>query len=226
MQSEHSYWIQVEEARAVQHQLAGKVISEGEIEISEVKTILGVDAAVTCDRQHIIGAAVLLCYPSLTVDYISVAQHKLDFPYIPGFLSFREIPVLLKAIAKTPKEPELVIVDGQGIAHPRLFGLASHLGVVTGLRTIGCAKNRLVGECGELGREKGEYVPCTMQGILVGYQVRTRTGVKGVWVSPGHRIGHLAAVHWILRTITRFRLPEPIRFAHNAANEYRQSIGG
>ncbi|MCW2249193.1 deoxyribonuclease V [Azospirillum fermentarium] len=135
------------------------------------------------------------------------------FPYVPGFLSFREVPAMAAALALLPVPPDLVVVDGQGIAHPRRFGLASHLGVVTGLPTIGVAKSRLVGRYEEPGPERGAVSPMFHRKEMVGVALRTRPGTRPVFVSAGHRVGLESAVELVLRFSPRWRLSEPIRLA-------------
>jgi deoxyribonuclease V len=163
-------------------------------------------------------AVVVLEWPSLRAVEQSIERAGVRFPYIPGLLSFRELPLVLPAFARLSIRPDLVIVDGQGIAHPRRFGIAAHLGVLLDLPAIGCAKSRLTGlPRGELGAEKGARVPLIDRGECVGYEVRSRTDVKPLYVSPGHRIGAEAAVEWVLRLTAGYRLPEPTRLAHQAA---------
>jgi deoxyribonuclease V len=147
-----------------------------------------------------------------------VARAQVRFPYVPGLLSFREIPVLLPCFERLRTPPDLVIVDGQGIAHPRRLGLAAHLGLLLDLPSIGCAKSRLTGHpAGELAPERGARVPLVDRGETVGYALRTRAGTSPVFVSTGHRIGLDEAAAWVLACATRFRLPEPTRLAHQAA---------
>ncbi len=214
----------MEEARDEQLRLAERVLVEGGPGESEVRWILGTDASISPDRQLMIGALALFRRPGLVLEDLVVVSAPVEFPYVPGFLSYREIPVLLRAAEKLAHRPDLVLVDGQGIAHPRRIGLASHLGLVTGWTTVGCAKSRLVGVCGEPGPERGDRSICRDRGERIGTVLRTRRGVKPVWVSPGHRIGHEEAVRWVMRTLGRYRLPEPIRAAHRAAGEYRKRL--
>jgi deoxyribonuclease V len=147
-----------------------------------------------------------------------VAECPVRFPYIPGLLSFREIPPLLTAIARLKTEPDLVIVDGQGIAHPRRFGLASHLGLILDKPTIGCAKSRLWGRYEEPGPEQGTYTYLTDKEEVIGVAVRTRTNVRVVYVSIGHRISLDSARTLTLACCRGYRLPETTRYAHNAAS--------
>lgn len=220
-------WVEpasVKDATRLQREAAEQVVTEGVVDPDRVRWIAGVDASITRDKTRMIGAICLLSWPRLTVEDVVLETEKVAFPYVPGYLSFREVPVLLKAARKLTVLPDLVIVDGQGIAHPRRLGLASHLGLVTGWTTIGCAKSRLVGDCGEVGQEKGSVEPCEDGGEIVASLVRTRTGVKPVWISSGHGIEREDAVRWVLRTTTRYRLPEPIRAAHREAGNYRRNL--
>ena len=205
------------QARALQRRLAGEVIASGEVR--DVRTVAGVDIAVGRRGSNAGRAAVVvLAWPSLKPIEQAIERAEVRFPYIPGLLSFRELPLILPAFARLQTWPDLVIVDGQGIAHPRRFGIAAHLGVLLDIPSIGCAKSRLTGwPAGELGETAGSRVPLLDRGQLVGYQVRSRTGVKPLFVSPGHRIGAEAAVEWVLQTTAGYRLPEPTRLADRAA---------
>jgi deoxyribonuclease V len=212
----------VADARRIQEQLRGRLVLEGGPSPRSVEAIAGVDASITVDKLHMIGAVVLMSWPALEVLEVAVATDRVVFPYVPGYLSFREIPVLLAAAEKLSRSPDLVIVDGQGIAHPRRMGLAAHLGLVTGLPTVGCAKSRLVGRCEEPARDKGSWTPCYDGSERIGSLLRTRAAVKPVWVSPGHGVGQRQAREWVLRTAERYRLPEPVRAAHRAAGSRRR----
>ncbi len=212
----------VREARRIQEKLRGELVIEGDPAPETVRTIAGVDASITRFEKRMIGAVVLLSWPEMKVLESRTAVMEATFPYIPHYLSFREIPVLLKAAEQLTVNPDLVIVDGQGYAHTRRMGLASHLGLVTGWATIGAAKSPLVGECAEPLAEKGSWCECRDRGEKVGHILRTRTGVKPLWVSPGNGIGFDAARDWVLRATTRYRLPEPTRLAHHTASAERR----
>ena len=161
---------------------------------------------------------VVVEWPSLAPVEQATEQAEVTFPYIPGLLSFRELPLILPAFARLRTRPDLVVVDGQGIAHPRRFGIAAHLGVLLDLPAIGCAKSRLTGTpVGELGVQRGDRVALVDRGQVVGYELRTRAGVKPLYVSPGHRIGVEGAADWVLRLTAGYRLPEPTRLADRAA---------
>jgi len=144
------------------------------------------------------------------------------FPYLPGYLAFREGPAILAAAQKLRLRPDLWLFDGQGIAHPRGMGLAAHLGVLLDVPSVGCAKSRLMGQHREPGVERGSWVPLMANGEQIGAVVRTRTGVRPLYVSVGHRISLGAAVRWVLGSC-RYRVPEPIRFAERLVNEARQA---
>lgn len=187
-------------------------------DFGELRTVAGVDAGFEDEGATARAAVVVLSYPDLApVDY-ALARGPARFPYIPGFLSFREAPVILDALTMLREAPDLVICDGQGIAHPRRLGIASHLGVLSGLPTIGCAKSLLVGRHPELPDERGARVPLTHRREQVGWVVRTRPGVKPVYVSPGHCVALDTAADLVMACVTRYRLPETTRYAHNLAS--------
>jgi deoxyribonuclease V len=203
------------EARALQTRLRGELVTEGEPQ--NVRLVAGTDVA--AGRVGTLGraAVVVIAYPSLEPVEVATFEDELRFPYVPGLLSFRELPLLLPAFARLRSVPDLVVVDGQGYAHPRRFGLASHLGLTLGLPTIGCAKSRLVGRSEPLPAKRGARAPLIDHGERIGEVVRSRDGVAPLYVSVGHRIALDAAVSWILALTRGLRLPEPTRLAHNAA---------
>ena len=183
------------------------------------RLIAGADVAIDGAAGEVVCAIVVMNSPAWDVVEEVTARAPLSFPYVPGLLSFREAPVLLAAFGKLRTRPHAVICDGQGIAHPRSLGLASHLGLWLNLPTIGSAKSRLVGEAqGTLAAARGSRVPLIYQGKCVGSVLRTRAGVRPLWVSPGHRIDIDTAADLILRCCTRYRLPEPQRAADRLAN--------
>ncbi|MBF0459029.1 MAG: endonuclease V [Nitrospirae bacterium] len=188
----------------------------------EINLLAGADAAFYGDS--VIGSACLFQYPSMNkIDEFIVTQ-KNDFPYIPGFLSFREAPALIGAIRGLRHRPDAVIVDGQGIAHPRRIGLASHIGVLLNMVSVGAAKSRLIGHYEEPGREKGSRSYLSDAGERIGAVLRSRTGVKPLFISPGHLIDIDGAVDMIINCLRQYRLPEPVRFAHNAAAIYKSQL--
>jgi deoxyribonuclease V len=171
----------------------------------------------------VFAAVVVFRWPGLERLQAVTAAGAADFPYVPGYLSFREGPVLDRAFRKLAERPDLVIFDGQGIAHPRRFGLASHLGVLWDVPSVGCAKTRLVGTGEEPGAAKGSWTPLRDGEEVIGSILRTRDGVKPVFVSPGHRIDKAGAREAVLQAVTRYRLPEPTRAAHGEVNAARRA---
>ena len=210
----HSWDVSSEEARQIQNRLRTQVVTTDRF--GTINTVAGVDIGLKKDIAR--ASVVVLSFPDLQVVDSVVTESPVRFPYIPGLLSFREIPPLLTAFSQLQTEPDLVIVDGQGIAHPRRFGLASHLGLVLDKPTIGCAKSRLWGRYEEPDSEQGAYTYLTDKDEVIGAAVRTRTNVRVVYVSIGHRISLDSARTWTLACCQGYRLPETTRHAHNAAS--------
>ncbi len=177
----------------------------------EPEFIAGVDAAFSEDQ--VFAAACLYHYPDLTLVEQSSAIEQAKFPYVPGYLLFLEGPAIISAVRKLKIKPELILVDGQGLAHPRRIGSASHLGVLLDLPTIGCAKTRLVGEFREPGRRKGTWSELRYEGETVGAVLRTRDRVRPLFISPGHKIDLKDAIRITLGCVTKYRIPEPLRCA-------------
>jgi len=148
----------------------------------------------------------------------TIALDPVRFPYIPGLLSFREIPVVLKALGQIQHQPDLLLCDGQGIAHPRRLGIAAHLGLLTDIPSIGVGKSRLFGQYAEPDTEKGAHTPLLANDERIGTVLRSRTGVKPLFLSPGHRVSQTDTINWVQRCLTRYRLPEPIRAADRLAS--------
>jgi deoxyribonuclease V len=184
--------------------------------------IAGADASYWKQSDLFYGAVVVFSLNPWRIVEWATAQGRVSFPYIPGLLSFREAPILLKAFRKLKAAPDLIIFDSQGIAHPRGLGLASHIGLFLNTPTIGCAKSRLIGEYREPGTRAGCRTALTHDGERIGTVLRTRDGVKPVFVSPGHRIDHAGAVKWVIKCRRRYRLPEPTRQAHILVNQVRR----
>ena len=180
-----------------------------------VQRVAGVDVSVKNGRA--ISAVVILGYPELEVEEIRIDERAIQFPYVPGLLSFRECPGVLAAFRKLRRRPDLMLVDGHGIAHPRRIGIAAHLGLLLDLATIGCAKSRLCGVHDEPGSERGCRVPLMDHSETIGAVVRTRTNVKPIYISVGNRIMLDEAVEHVLACGGGYRLPEPTRLAHHAA---------
>ena len=211
----HSWDISRARAREIQSRLAKRVVTENGI--ANPGLIAGIDISAP-DAQGIArGAVVIIRYPEFGVVETEVVEGRITFPYIPGLLSFRESPLILTACEKLCNVPDLVLVDGQGIAHPRRFGLASHVGILLDMPTIGCAKSILCGQHQPITDEAGSYGELVDKGELIGAALRTKAGVKPVYVSVGHRIDLASALQWTLNCCRGYRLPEPTRLAHLAA---------
>ncbi len=187
------------------------------------KTVAGCDVSVEQEAGRVFGAIVVMAWPSLARLETSTAVGVAAFPYVPGYLSFREGPLLDEAFRRVRIRPDLVLFDGQGYAHPRRFGLACHLGVRWDVPAVGCAKSRLLGKAEDPGSRKGDWSPLVDAGEVVGSVLRTREGTKPVFVSPGHRIDQAGARKFVLEATTRYRLPEPIRRAHGEVNALRRA---
>jgi len=211
----HDWRVTTSEAIKLQKELAGEVSRTGSI--TSPHLIAGVDISVNRWAKTGTAAVVVLIYPGLEPVEMKVVTDRLEFPYIPGLLSFREAPLILAACEELAVTPDLLLVDGQGIAHPRRMGLASHLGLFLDIPTIGCAKSRLCGSHEEPGNEQGSYAELLDNGEVIGAVVRTRTGVKPVYVSIGHKVDLPTAIHRVLACCRGYRLPEPTRLAHQAA---------
>lgn len=217
----HSWDLSYKGAVALQKGLAGKV-RFAPLE-RQPKLIAGLDCAFSRDSQKIIAAAVLLKIPEFEIIETVTAVRKLVFPYIPGLLSFREAPACIAAVEKLKKEPDVFLVDGQGVAHPRRLGLAAHLGLFFDGVTIGCAKSRLTGYFEEPAFEKGSYSLLEDKNETIGAVLRTRTKVKPVFVSVGNKCTLEDAIRIVLACTTRYRLPEPTRLAHQLVSKRRLS---
>lgn len=205
-----------QQARVLQSALAEQVVLEDDF--APLRVIAGVDVGFEEQGRVALAAAVLLDADTLQLLGHSVARVPTSMPYVPGLLSFRELPVLLQALQGLPQVPDLIYCDGLGIAHPRRLGIASHLGVVTGLPTIGVAKSILVGTHEELPATKGARVLLRHAGEQVGWMLRSKDGVKPLLVSPGHRVSLVTAVELVLACCRGYRLPEPTRLADRLAS--------
>ena len=211
----HGWQVSVDQARDIQMRLAARVM--GSSEGIAPRLIAGVDIAVNKRGEMATAAVVVLGYPELNLVETRVVSGEINFPYVPGLLSFRESPLILAACEKLTLTPDLILVDGQGIAHPRRIGLASHLGLFLNTPTIGCAKSRLCGRHETPAIEGGGYTELVDGGEVIGVALRTKSGVNPVYVSIGHRIDLPSAIYWVLECCRGYRLPEPTRLAHLAA---------
>ncbi len=209
----HRWDLSLQEALALQKKLAAQVIRERQL--GPVSKVAGIDVGFHDNVAR--AAVVVLNYPGLKVVDYAIATRPATFPYIPGLLSFREGPVILDAMGKLAATPDLLIFDGQGIAHPRRLGMASHIGLLINLPAIGCAKSRLCGEHDEPGYERGSHVPLIDNGETIGAVVRTRSRVKPVFVSIGHRVDLPTSIEYVLACCRGYRLPETTRWADRIA---------
>ena len=222
----HEWNLAPDAAAALQRELAGQVVRTDQLKQGEIRRVAGVDMAINEENGLARAAVVLLSYPELELLEKHVYEEPIRMPYIPGLLSFREIPCILGAFAHLSEQPDLVMVDGQGIAHPRYLGIASHLGLWLNLPTIGCAKSILRGHYDEkaLSDEVGAWVPLIFKRETVGAVVRTRSHVKPMIISLGHRISLETSVHYVLACSKGYRLPEPTRQADKLSkdNAYKE----
>ena len=204
------------EAHAIQERLRDQVVRRDEL--AEVRRVAGLDVGFPGGGDETRAGVAILSFPDLRLLESASARRRTVFPYVPGLLSFREAPALLEALASLSEPPQLLLCDGQGYAHPRRCGLACHLGVLTGIPSIGVAKSRLIGEHGPLGPEKGDWTPLWDHDEIIGALVRTRRNVQPLYISVGHKISLETAVRFVLACTTRFRLPETTRWAHRLAS--------
>lgn len=220
----HPWKVSPREARAIQESLRNKVITRDDS--GKIRTVAGVDVGFEDWGRTSRAAAALLSFPELELIEHSLIRQPTNFPYVPGLLSFREIPAVMAALEKLDQTPDLIICDGHGIAHPRRFGLACHLGVLTNLPTIGAAKSRFIGEFEEPGFEKGDQSYLLDDDEVIGAVLRTRAHVKPLFVSPGHRVSLPTAVNLVLKCCPKYRLPETTRWAdHLASTREGKSMG-
>ncbi len=204
----------------MQEELASRVVAGPALDLYGVRYVAGADVSTQGDMAY--AMVVVLDFPGLSLVEVEGYEAPLRFPYVPGLLSFRELPSVVGALEKVETEVDALILDAQGLAHPRRMGLASHLGIFLDVPTVGCAKSLLVGRFEEPGREKGSATDLMHRGEVVGKVVRTRDGVSPVYVSVGNGIDLASSVRLVLACCTRYRLPETTRQAHNAANRLRR----
>jgi len=219
IQDLHPWNVTPEEAIKIQKCLKDRVILK-KID-GKIKYISGLDVSYAKGGNTVWAGVVVLDFPSLEKIEEGWTQKKVSFPYIPGLLSFREIPALLDVLRKIEAEPDLIFCDGQGIAHPRGLGIASHLGVLLNKPTIGCAKSRLVGKFNPVGEDRGKYVYLRYQNRVIGAVVRTRSRVKPIFISPGYGVMLKDCIRFVLETCPTYRIPEPTRQAHLLVNSVR-----
>lgn len=216
---DHPWDVSPQQAKEIQLKLSEKVILEDRFE--EIHFVAGVDVGFEENNTITRAAIAILTFPQLELYEQAIAKLPTQFPYIPGYLSFREIPAVLKALDNIKQLPDIFLCDGQGIAHPRRLGIACHLGILTDIPAIGVAKSRLIGSHEPVPVEKGQSVELIDKGEIIGAVLRTRTNVKPLYISPGHKITLASAIHMVMQCITKYRLPETTRWAHRLASNVR-----
>jgi len=214
-QNLHDWRVTVPQAMAIQQDLAELVSTRDQA--TDIRLVAGVDISTPNAGGVARGVVVVLNYPELKLIESQTAEKSVEFPYVPGLLSFRESPVILAACEKLTNTPDLILVDGHGLAHPRRLGLASHLGVLWDKPTIGCAKSRLCGEHDPVDIEQGRFADLLDGEETIGAVLRTRRNSRPLYASIGHKISLEAAIRWVLNCCRGYRLPEPTRLAHLAA---------
>jgi deoxyribonuclease V len=217
IQQRHDWVLTVEEATEIQQQLRQEVVTTDQL--GAVQYVAGVDVGFEADGSITRAAIAVLSFPDLQLQEQTLARRPTEFPYVPGYLSFREVPTVLDALEKVKIIPDLLLCDGQGIAHPRRFGIASHLGLIVDIPAIGVGKSLLVGKHDEVPNEKGSWVPLIHKGDTIGAVLRTRPGTKPLYISIGHRVSLPTAIDYVMRCTTKYRLPETTRFAHKLASD-------
>jgi len=216
LRHQHAWDVTPQQAKQIQLTLHGHLILSDQI--GAVNTVAGVDVGFEDNNTITRAAIAVLSFPGLALLEHSIARLPTCFPYVPGYLSFREIPAVLKALEALKQLPDLLLCDGQGIAHPRRFGIACHLGVLTDLPTIGVAKSRLIGTHDPVPKTKGQWVALQDKDECIGAVLRTRHGVKPLFISPGHKVSLTTSIDYVMRCVTRYRLPETTRQAHHLAS--------
>lgn len=212
----HSWKVSPKKAIEIQKNLRNRLILRKHF--GKITVIAGADVAFSKKEDKAFGAVVVLSYPELKVLEEAISCVSLKFPYVPGLLTFREAGSLLKCFEKIKHKPDVIIFDGQGIAHQRGMGLASHMGLILNKPTIGCAKSRLIGRCKQPPKKKGAYTLLkSKKGDSIGACLRTRDGVKPVFVSPGHRVDLESSIKIVKECATKYRIPEPTRLADQLA---------
>lgn len=213
----HRWDLSPTEAIALQRELASRVEAVDRLPAA-IRRVAGVDVGFEQEGRVTRAAVAVLSFPDLAPLEQAVARAETSFPYVPGLLSFRELPAVLGALEQLSALPDVILCDGQGRAHPRRFGIACHLGLLLDIPTVGVGKTRLVGEFREPGPNRGDWAPLTDRGEVIGAVLRTRPGVNPLFISGGHRVGLDSAIRLTLACVTRYRLPETTRAAHRLAS--------
>jgi deoxyribonuclease V len=212
--------LKIPQATIIQNQLRQKVaIRERDFEI---KTIAGADISLNLYSTTVYAGIILLSFPQLKPLGYSLVKAETRFPYVPGYLAFREVPALYSAWNQMPAKPDVLVVDGHGIAHPRRMGIAAHFGALSGQPTIGSAKKILWGKFNEPALTAGSYSPINDKGEVIGYTLRSKTNVKPVFISPGHLLSLQNTLDIMKQCLGKYRIPEPTRLAHELVNKFRK----
>jgi deoxyribonuclease V len=214
----HAWDLSPKDAVQLQHKLRDQVIADRPLDLNKIKTVAGVDVSVKNNQSQ--AAVVVLTFPDFKPVETALAQRPTTFPYVPGLLSFREGEVLVEAFSKLDHVPDVFMFDGSGYLHPRRIGIACHMGLWLGVPTIANAKNRLCGTHDEVGPARGDWQKVIDKGEVIGAAVRTKEKCKPVFVSAGHLSDLQSAIDLVLASVTKYRLPEPVRAAHKAAGEF------
>ncbi len=210
----------IPEATVLQRELRERVDTD-ECDLS-IRLIGGADISLNLYSTTVYAGIILLSFPDLRPVGWSLVQSETRFPYVPGYLAFREVPALVQAWKQLEQKPDVLVVDGHGIAHPRRMGIATHFGIVTGQASMGCAKKLLTGSYQEPGVFVGDHTPIRSSDEQIGYAFRSKNKVAPVFVSPGHRIGMENSLHVIRQCVGKYRIPEPTRLAHELVNRFRR----
>lgn len=216
IEQRHEWVLTAEAAIVIQQELSQEVITDDQF--GTVNYVAGIDVGFEAEGTITRAAVAILKYPELEFCDHAIARRPTTFPYIPGFLSFREVPAVLDALEQVKTSPDLLLCDGQGLAHPRRFGIACHLGILTNLAAIGVGKSRLVGKHEEPPDQRGAWVPLIYKSNTIGAVLRTRPGTKPLYISSGHRIRLESAIAYVMGCTTKYRLPETTRHAHKLAS--------
>ncbi|NOX36901.1 MAG: deoxyribonuclease V [Calditrichaeota bacterium] len=218
---QHKWDLTFQEAQHLQKELQSRVDLSTTLELPQIHIVAAADISYSRKSQWLFGVVVLVRFPEMTLLATYANRMKTHFPYVPGYLSFREVPVLIPIFEKIETEFDVILCDGQGIAHPRRFGLASHVGVLLDKPAIGCAKSRLIGTYQEPGPLKGDFSDLMDGAERIGMVLRTRDRVKPLFISPGHKMDFDTARKITLACVQRYRIPEPLRLAHQIVNKIR-----
>jgi len=219
----HPWTLSIAQAQEVQERLRSRVEMRP-LSLRGIRRVAGADIAVSRVLDRLVVAVVVMSLPALELEETRVAVSPMTFPYVPGYLSFREIPALVKCLEKVRAPFDVLLCDGQGIAHPRRLGLASHLGLLLDTPTIGCAKSRLIGQHVEPGPHRGDFAKLVDGGDYIGSVLRTRENVRPIYVSPGHLVDHPSSRRIATACLTRFRIPEPTRVADIVADREKRRL--